>query len=157
MILTIGYGNPLRRDDGAGPELARRLARRWESQGRSVKLIVEHQLLPELAPELADPSVDIVVFIDADAKADAPRVRQISADEGASPGTGHHLTPQALMALAMVFSDLLPRAWLVSLPARDFAHGEGLGPIAAAAIDYCEDMMLCFPERVGNAPSCLLE
>ena len=65
MILLIAYGNPLRRDDGAGHVLADRLEKTWRGQGLAVQRLDVLQLTPELATEIADPAVDLVVFADA--------------------------------------------------------------------------------------------
>ncbi len=59
MTLVIGYGNPLRTDDAAGPEVARRLA----CVRPDVEVMTPQQLVPELAASIARAST--VVFIDA--------------------------------------------------------------------------------------------
>ena len=43
-VLLIGYGNPLRRDDGFGSELAQRLQQ--EFSDANVEIIAAHQLTP---------------------------------------------------------------------------------------------------------------
>ena len=57
MILVIGYGNELRRDDGLGPRVAASLA------GPGVRALAVRQLTPELAEEVA--TARLVVFVDA--------------------------------------------------------------------------------------------
>ena len=46
-VLIIGYGNPLRADDGVGWQAARRLAEL--RQDEFVETLALHQLTPELA------------------------------------------------------------------------------------------------------------
>src|ERR1043166_1662215 len=60
-VLVIGYGNTLRRDDGAGPAVASRLARRF--QFTRCRCTTAHQLAPELAHDLLQ--TRRVLFIDA--------------------------------------------------------------------------------------------
>jgi Ni,Fe-hydrogenase maturation factor len=48
FILVIAYGNPLRRDDGAGVALAKKLVRYWQKRGITARLLVVTQLTPEL-------------------------------------------------------------------------------------------------------------
>ena len=123
MILVIGYGNTLRRDDGAGVRLAEHLA-----DGLSARIRVEtgHQLTPEMALTVAAADVDGVVFIDASVTATEIALKRIDLDNDVSPSVGHHLTPEALMVYANRLYGRTPPAWLVTLPAYDLGHGESL-------------------------------
>ena len=62
--LIIGFGNPLRSDDGFGWHASRLLAQALTGQDAAV--ITCHQLTPELAEPLSQCSR--AVFIDADAQ-----------------------------------------------------------------------------------------
>ncbi len=66
LLLIIGYGNSLRRDDGAGLVLAQRLAEQWKKDGHAVRLLLTHQLMPEMALDLAESDVAGVLFVDAE-------------------------------------------------------------------------------------------
>src|SRR4051794_8195102 len=59
-FLVIGYGNPLRHDDGLGPVIAARFQKR---QLPLVHTIIAHQLFPEFCEAIAKSA--IVVFVDA--------------------------------------------------------------------------------------------
>ena len=59
--LIIGYGNPLRGDDGVGWEVASRLAVIIPSE--AAHILTVHQLTPELAESVSE--ADLVIFIDA--------------------------------------------------------------------------------------------
>ena len=48
-ILIVGYGNPLRFDDGLGWRAAEELSQRLSPPEIEVEVIVRHQLTPELA------------------------------------------------------------------------------------------------------------
>lgn len=60
-VLIVGYGNPLRRDDGVGWYAAQRLSH--ELSGEQAEVIACHQLMPELAERISQ--TDLVIFIDA--------------------------------------------------------------------------------------------
>ena len=139
MILVIGYGNTLRRDDGAGVRLAERLA--GGSLRFSVRVETAHQLAPEMAPTIAEPDVEAIVFVDASAAVDEVMLSRIEPVE-LSPALGHHLTPPVLMVYADRLYGRTPPAWLMSLPASDFEHGEMLSESCEAGVD-CGYMRLC--------------
>ncbi len=130
MILLIGYGNDLRRDDGAGLILAAILEQAWQSQRVAVKRLSVHQLMPELAAEIAQPEVTAAVFVDARVIAPEevdPRVQmQPLRVETQSPSLGHHLDPATLLIYAEWLYGWRPPAWLITVPATDFGYGEGL-------------------------------
>ncbi len=120
--LVIGIGNPLRRDDGVGWQLAEEVA------GLAV-----HQLTPELAAELA--AVDRVLFVDAwqvplpgtAGGRPQPCLRPVS--PGATGlACSHRLEPAVLLALATALYGAQPAAAELLLPAWEFAHGIGLSP-----------------------------
>ena len=60
-VLVIGYGNPLRGDDGIGRHAAELLAGDPPLDGAEV--LTSHQLVPELAEDISRAS--LVVLIDA--------------------------------------------------------------------------------------------
>ena len=132
---VVGYGNSLRRDDGAGPELARRLAAYWADHGQSTQLVTCHQLTPELAEELALPQISRIYFVDA-APASAPDAPVlIRALDAPSPQTlGHHCTPQLVMTYLAHLYACRPTAYLVTIPSHDFDHGQGFSPAVVAAL-----------------------
>lgn len=137
MILLIGYGNSLRRDDGAGPALARALAARFENA--AVRLLCPHQLSPELAWEISRPEVKTVLFADASAEPGgaAPLLRLLEAG-GDGALLGHALGPGELLGLAEKVFGRRPPAWLAAVPGFDFGFGEGLSEPCRAALGQAE-------------------
>lgn len=142
MILLIAYGNPLRKDDGAGLRLAEQMAERWQEAGTPLRHVVVQQLAPELAVEIAEPGVLAVVLVDARVEPAGSAgagvvVAALGPDGPGSPGLGHHTEPEVLLAYAALLLDgrPAPPAWLVTTPGVDFGHGEGLSPLASAAIE----------------------
>src|SRR5262245_29107852 len=60
-VLIIGYGNPLRADDGVGWQAARHLAELLRDE--PIEILALHQLTPELAEPIS--RADLIIFIDA--------------------------------------------------------------------------------------------
>jgi len=128
--LVIGYGNPLRGDDGVGPRVAQTLA-----STKGVEVRVCHELVPELADDLRGRTV--AVFVDATASLAAGVVagRALTASE-AEPASGltHRFSPATLLAMAEALYGATPRAFLVTIGAASFALGEALSPAVEAAL-----------------------
>jgi len=129
--LVIGYGNTLRGDDGAGPEVARVVAE-WGLPG--VRALAVHQLTPELAPEVA--SAARVVFVDAsiDPPNGAIELRLLG-PKAAVGSLGHISDPQTLLKLAHEVYGGCPDAWLVTIPANCVEFGEGFSTAAQRGIN----------------------
>jgi hydrogenase maturation protease len=131
--LIIGYGNPLRGDDGIGQVVAQHLTKPAIDDA---EVVVCHQLTPELAGRLA--TVDMVVFIDAEAGATPPgsvTVSEVPHGGSALPSAlAHRVDPAALLFMSQKLYGRSPQAFLVSVAARSFAFGEGLSDSVAAAL-----------------------
>jgi hydrogenase maturation protease len=119
-VLVIGYGNPLRGDDGIGPAVAAAVA---ALNLPGVRVRVVHQLTPELAADLADARV--AVFVDAaDGGEPVAAVRvEPSPDGGVMT---HAADPRGLLALAVAVFGRAPEAWLVTAAGADFGFRDGL-------------------------------
>lgn len=96
--LIIGYGNPLRSDDGLGWHAAR-LAQKALAD-RNVEVITCQQLTPELAETLSQ--YRRAVFIDADAEGESGeiRIRPLNAQDSVAVPFTHSCTPEGLIASA---------------------------------------------------------
>jgi hydrogenase maturation protease len=137
-VLVIGYGNTLRGDDGIGYQVAETVAAWQLSQVRSIAI---HQLLPELAADIAE--VEIVVFVDAVVAIDSPTpeiaITPIFAGEDATFST-HIFTPQLLLGMTQKLYGATPVAYLLTITAIDFTLGANLSSIACRgknlALDY---------------------
>jgi hydrogenase maturation protease len=125
-IVVIGYGNPLRSDDAAGPRAAAAVAG-WGRPG--VRAIAVQQLTPELVEPLS--AARLAIFVDARQAEPGEAVRVEAVEPGGSASTFvHAYAPRGLLALAQALCGSCPQAWLVTVPASDFAVGEGLSPTA---------------------------
>ncbi len=138
--LIIGYGNSLRRDDGAGLILAKRLAAEWESQGHDVRTMLVQQLTPDLAYDITAHDVEVTIFADArialeddDLAPHEIRIEPIP-QTYAKTGLGHHMDAAELMTYGELLYRKRPPAWIVTVPGSDFAFGEGLSPAVEALL-----------------------
>ena len=118
--LIIGFGNPLREDDGLGWRVAELL--RADSDG--IDILQCQQLTPELAEDVVKAS--LVIFLDAalDQEPGSVSCELVSPDR--TRIWTHHLSPAQLMGLAGELADVLPAAYLVSGGARSTGWSETL-------------------------------
>ncbi len=142
-MLIIGFGNTLRRDDGAGAVAARLLAADTRLERPEVEVREAYQLLPEMALDLAE--VTLVVFVDADARGlpgsieihdiDPQAAERADADARGEPGaSSHHVGGGQLVALAAALTGRAPEAVAIGIGVADLGMGEGLSPAVEAAL-----------------------
>ncbi len=114
-ILVIGYGNPLRGDDGFGYRVAERVP----------GAIAAHQLTPELMDAIA--RADRVVFVDASCEGEPGEIRRrsLSPQAGGCSFT-HHLTPENLLAGSLALYGRAPEAEVITVCGADFSLSEKL-------------------------------
>lgn len=129
--LVIGYGNTLRGDDAVGVLFAEQMSR----ENQAVRVVTAHQLVPELAAELA--GMNRVFFVDAAAELSKPRWRFIRSDshESLSWCGGHLQSPKQVLLWARVLDILPPHAWWLQLPADSFELGQPLSDLASSGIE----------------------
>ncbi len=132
QILIIGYGNPLRGDDGLGWHAARLLAERIRRD--DVEIVTCHQLTPELAEDVSQ--ADLVIFIDAACVGQPGVLRfdDVQPDARANVDFTHHFDAPALLACAQVLYGTCPRAVLCSVAAESFDLTEDLSGVVQAAL-----------------------
>ena len=138
--LIIGYGNPLRSDDGVGWHAAERLRARLA--GRA-EVVTCHQLMPELAEALS--RAKRAFLIDASVTGEPGRIQVqplVPATTASQPLT-HHLDAGALLALALALYGACAETTQISVSGASFDHGERLSPAVEAALP-------ALLERVGQ-------
>ncbi len=139
MVLVVGIGNTLRRDDGAGWIFAEALAAELAHAGMEVTLELHHQLTPEVALSAAEMQPTAVVFVDASAAVASPVITRLVEDAGSSAAS-HHLSPVTCLAILDKLYGVQVEGWLVQTPAEDFGHGEGLSEMAQRGVDEAPAM-----------------
>jgi hydrogenase maturation protease len=129
-IVVAGYGNPLRRDDGAGWRVAIEVEHRWS--GRAT-VLVGQQPLPEWAEAFG--VADVVYMVDASV-GHGPRleVRRLRARCDSGAVAPHTFSPEHLMSMTAKLYGRAPAAYMLVLPAQDVGFGEDLSPLTARAV-----------------------
>ena len=135
--LVVGYGNPLRSDDGIGWVIAGRLSTDPRFAGTDV--LQRHQLTPELALDVS--RADLVVLVDARSgqPAGTVAVETVGASAASGGSWSHHLGPASLVALARELYGRAPEVHVVSIGVGTLEVGEGLSPAVEAAIEPAMD------------------
>jgi hydrogenase maturation protease len=127
--LIIGFGNPLRGDDGAGFRAAEEL----ERDHVDARVLVRHQLTPELAEEIAN--AENVYFLDASIEGPPGTIAVRTVDSiFGRPRIAHDVTPEELLALAEDQFGGTPHAVLYTISGEDFDFKQELSPLVALAM-----------------------
>jgi hydrogenase maturation protease len=127
-VVILGFGNPLRGDDGAGWRVAEAAAQRWPG----LIVCTGQQLVPEWAAELTE--ADLAYFVDASLEVDEAELEALSTDGYPAPIEGHDLAPAQLLLLTHAVFGRAPRAFVLHVPAVNFDFGETLSPVAAHGV-----------------------
>ena len=139
-VLIVGYGNPLRCDDGVAWRAVDAL------DGKFPKSQVEFLRLHQLAPEIADAlrGRELVIFLDAACVNNAENgrpgeihIREIAAaekQERQASQFSHVYSPGKILELARELYGATPKAIVVTVAGKDFGHGDRLSDSVANAL-----------------------
>ncbi|HZQ67174.1 MAG TPA: hydrogenase maturation protease [Terriglobales bacterium] len=129
--LVLGYGNPLRSDDGLGWHAAEQLAATLPDLDAEIRTTA--QLTPELALPISE--AGLVIFIDATREGEPGELTCNPLTPQLVPvRSSHHLSPEAVLALSKYMYGVSPPAFLVSLCGACFGLGEELSPAVAGQL-----------------------
>lgn len=159
----VGYGNPLRGDDGVGREVALAL---WHQRHRSPTLagatiIWAHQLTPEMAFDVAGSRVAIFV----DAAYDGRPPGSVASEMLPEPCPGQRalpagcwedISPRGLVSMALEFYGRAPPGVLVTVGIGPQSPGTWLSPAVSAAVPVAAAAVLSAIEAggyMGRAPA----
>lgn len=118
--LVIGFGNPLRGDDGFGPIVAQHFLEQFPSP--NVSVLIRHQLTLDLAEELKH--FERVIFVDA--AADGPPNQtsvtriHLESTQSEKPPFSHHVAIQEVLWTAATLYDAKPTSYLLSARGENF-------------------------------------
>ncbi|HTS37731.1 MAG TPA: hydrogenase maturation protease [Candidatus Solibacter sp.] len=129
-LLIVGYGNPLRSDDGLGWHIAQRLSH--EVSAPDVRVIQTQQLTLEIA-EAANHAKH-VLFIDARRAGPPGTLACEPISGGATARHTHEVSPSSVLKLAADLYGRAPSAHLLTITGDSFEAGESLSPAVVAAI-----------------------
>ena len=139
-ILIVGYGNALRSDDGLGWHAAALLADDPRLGGAQV--LWQHQLTPELAYDISQASLAVLIDVSVEQEPGAISVRRLDASPGNSSAWSHHVDPAALVSLARELWNAAPDVFVVSVGAASLEVGDRLSPAVAAALPAVVDAVV---------------
>lgn len=148
-VLIVGYGNPLRSDDGLGWRAAEELSRCLSLP--EVEVLMRQQLTPELADNLT--RADVVFFIDA-ARGGQPG--ELRCDPVTpQPGTTdtHHSSPAGILAMAQQLYGASPRVFVVSMYGECFDHGTALSATVEAGLPKLTALVEKLVRQLSARPS----
>lgn len=146
-VLVVGYGNPGRGDDAAGPALVRRLRSTAGEHAAAFETLTAVQLMIEHAEVMNGRS--LVVFVDASESAPPPyRLSRLNPGQDRSY-TSHALSPRALLEVQRrAFGQCPPSCWLLEVPGKDFALGQ---PISATTTRYIDAALEALRQLIAGA------
>jgi hydrogenase maturation protease len=137
-VLIIGYGNPLRGDDGLGWHAAEALRSRLPE----AEILTVHQLTPELAEDAS--RAELVVFLDAGEGGTPGEWREtpVVEEPETTQAFTHHVTPASLLSAARQLYGRAPQACLFSMTGESFDYREGLSETVNAALPAMLDAVI---------------
>ncbi|MCA9980002.1 MAG: hydrogenase maturation protease, partial [Anaerolineales bacterium] len=114
--LVVGYGNPLRGDDGAGWRVAELVADHKPSLAVVVRQL--HQLLPEVAHWLSE-TERVAVLVDTAVSNTLPpgtiQCREVYPTPFQPTAFSHHLSPSVVLGMAQALYGRAPRTFLLTV------------------------------------------
>lgn len=127
-ILVVGYGNPLRADEGLGCHAARQIAHHLRGDER-VEIVPCHELAANIVEKIG--TAEFVIFVDASTEGEPGTITESSVHpESMFTGTlGENVTPATLLAAANARHKKCPSAVLFTLTGWCFEIGEHMSAI----------------------------
>jgi hydrogenase maturation protease len=130
-VLIVGFGNPLRCDDGVGWHVAQRLS--GELSRTDVQVVARQQLAPEIADFAS--RAERVLFVDAarSGKPGSLLCRKVTPAD--PPETySHELSPAAVLKMAEELYGRCPPAFLLTTAGENFETGDAMSAAVCSAI-----------------------
>lgn len=151
-IVVIGYGNPLRGDDGFGGLAAEFIEERHLP---GLEVIISHQLTPEMTASIS--TTRYAIFLDAVA-GDEPGALSATPVEHCDPtpsGVSHYFEPGSLLALSKEVYGKAPSATLITATARTFRHGADVSrELREAAVRVANAVAEIAPSDITHQSIC---
>ena len=116
--VVIGYGNPGRGDDGAGPLLAERVEQ-WALP--AVEVVSDYQLNVEHAADVAES--DLAIFIDASVDAPEPWELRPLAPANRNDFTTHAMLPETVLETSDKVYGARPPSFVLAVRGDNFELG----------------------------------
>jgi len=148
-VLVVGYGNPLRSDDGVGPAVAARLAGDPRLAGADIRSA--HQLTPELAYDASRASLLVLVDAGVEEPPGEVSVRRLEPGTGAGAAWTHHVDPAGIIGLARELYGAAPPVVMISIGPASLEVGEDLSEVVASAVGRAADLVATVVEAHRRA------
>ncbi len=138
-VFVLGYGNPLRGDDGIGWAAASKLQERF-NESPTINVETCLQLTPELAEQFSEN--DLVILIDAAAngKPGEISVRLVDPVENHQP-INHFSKPETILSMARDLYDKAPKAYIATITGESFEYEDSLSVTVATKIPKLVDLI----------------
>ena len=94
----VGFGNPLRRDDGAGPWVVTRLRERLGGRP-GLRFLSLHQLEPDVVSDLRGAGLVVMVDATLERPEGGWRCEELAPDLSDAPQVIHHVSPAFVLGL----------------------------------------------------------
>ncbi len=156
-VLVAGIGNLLLRDDGFGPEVARRLAQQPSTLPEGVRVVDYGIRGMHLAYDLLD-GYDALVIVDAlpgeGAPGDLTMLEVGENDLGSGMFDPHGMDPVAVLASLDQLGGRLPRTYVVGCLPADVGEGIGLSEPVTAAVPQAVEAVQVLTRRLWRPTTC---
>ena len=145
--VVIGFGNPLRQDDGMGWRAAELLGAALPEDVAEISIC--HQLTPEFAAKLEN--ARLVIFLDAAVDQAPGEVTQRPVEPDGQFISSHSLTPGHLLSLAKLAYGCSPPAVLISGGALEMNPGDSMTGIGESCAAQMAELALNLLTRLPHA------
>ena len=156
-LLVAGIGNLFLRDDGFGPEVARRLAQQPSTLPEGVRVVDYGIRGMHLAYDLLD-GYDALVIVDAlpgeGAPGDLTMLEVGENDLGSGMFDPHGMDPVAVLASLDQLGGRLPRTYVVGCLPADVGEGIGLSEPVTAAVPQAVEAVQVLTRRLWRPTTC---
>jgi len=148
-IWIIGYGNPRRGDDGAGPYMVKVL-KKWIRNQKRIRFLSLTQLTPDLINDLQHAA--FILFIDATVHKlkKGWQLTKVKPGIDPMPFLSHHISPSYLLGLFQMIYKRHPMTWLISIQGYDFGLEEEFYPETRQNMDKAVSFICRFVTKMIN-------
>lgn len=140
-LLIIGYGNPLREDDGIGWHLAGWLGETLNDP--QIEIIQSHQLFPEYADNLS--KVRNALFIDCKQGSNIGQIESSQIDPSTiqtEKATFHHMSIEGILSMTKSLFQHVPSAHVFSIESDRFDHSEHLSDLMKKQLKCTQKVLI---------------
>lgn len=132
-IFVLGYGNPLRGDDGLGWIAADMLRQEWK-HSQNVIIETAHQLTPEVVEDLSECQVALFLDVKAEGVPGEIELTEVKADHVYDSPLNHQCAPENLLYYTQQLYGKHPKVYVHTITGYDFGYKQSLSPIVEQSL-----------------------